>query len=92
MLFSAQTTAQRLPRAFRRWTRLSAQLRGGATITIAHEQGESQNPNDGLQLTQASTNPPYDFWWKGELWYSSTVASTAFVIIIVGEADEDYHP
>lgn len=92
MLFSANPTAQRLPRAFKRWTRLSAQLRGAATITLAHEQGESQNPNDGVQLTQASTNPPYDFWWKGELWYASTVAATNFVILIVGEADDSYKP
>jgi hypothetical protein len=92
MIFTALTNAQRAPRAFKEWTRLSFQVRGGATITIAKEQGESQNQNDGIQLTQASTNPPYETWWKGELWYASNVANSQFVMLIIGTADSGMHP
>jgi hypothetical protein len=92
MILNARITPQRTPRAFKEWTRLSFQVRGGATIVLAKEQGESQNANDGVQLNQANTNPPYDCWWKGELWYASTVDNSPFVILIVGTADAGFHP
>lgn len=92
MILNARITPQRAPRAFKNWTRLSFQVRGGATIVIAREQGEAGNPNDGMQLTQANTNPPYDCWWKGELWYSSTVDNSPLNFLIIGEESANYRP
>ena len=88
MILNGLTTAQRMPRAFQCWTRLSFQVIGGATISISRDQGESQTTGDGVQLTQANTSPPYDTWWKGELWYKASVDNTPFVVLIVGEAGE----
>jgi hypothetical protein len=87
MILQPTTSAQRAVRAFTKWTRISLQVRGGATVTLAHEQGEAQNLNDGVQITQATTNPPYDTWWKGELWFAANAAGSSLVLIIVGEAD-----
>jgi hypothetical protein len=87
MILNAGITPQRASRVFKRWTRLSFQVRGLQTITIATEQGESSNANDGIQLTQANTNPPYDCWWKGELWYASTIANSPLNMLIIGEDD-----
>jgi hypothetical protein len=69
-------------------TRLSFQIRGAATITLSRDQGEAANANDGVQLTQTSTAPPYDTWWKGELWYVASVDNSPFTMLIIGEADE----
>jgi hypothetical protein len=73
-------------------TRLSIQIRAAFTLTIAHEQGEAQNAAnggpDGVQLTQASTTTPYDFWWKGELWHIASAAQSTWTLLIIGEADD----
>jgi hypothetical protein len=89
MIMNGQTSPQRAQRFFKKWTRLSIQVKGGATITISANQGEASAvaQGDGLQLTQASTAPPYDFWWKGELWYVASVNNTPFVLLMIGDAD-----
>jgi hypothetical protein len=92
MILNAQTSPQRFPRAFQKWTKIQLQVRGGATIYYAHEQGEAANQNDGMQLTQASTNPPYDCWWKGDFWYSANAANSPLNIEVIAEADSGYHP
>jgi hypothetical protein len=92
MVLNAGLTPQRAPRLFNKWTRLSVQVRGGNTITYGHEQGEVQNPLDGLQLTQASTAPPFDFWWRGEFWYIANNANSPLNFIVVGDADDTFHP
>jgi hypothetical protein len=90
VILVAQTTPQRAQRFFKCWTRLSFQVIGGATVTLSREQGEAQTTADGVQLTQANTSPPYDTWWRGELWYRSSVDNTSFVMLIIGEsADAD---
>lgn len=76
-----------MPRAFDKMTRLEFQVKSASTITIAREQGEAQNPNDGVQLTQANTSPPWGEWWKGELWYVANVDNSPFVVLIIGTAD-----
>jgi len=76
-----------MPRSFDVMTRLEFQVKSASTITIAREQGEAQNPNDGVQLTQANTSPPWGEWWKGELWYVSNVDNSPFVVLIIGTAD-----
>lgn len=86
MIINGQISPQRLQREFKKMTRLSIQVRGPQTITISREQGEASNANDGIQLTQATTAPPYDFWWVGELWYTSSIANGDFVLLIIGEA------
>jgi hypothetical protein len=68
-------------------TRLEFQVKSANTITLAREQGEATNPNDGVQITQANTSPPWGEWWKGELWYSSNNDNSPFVMLIIGEAD-----
>lgn len=92
MVITSDPTPRRIQRFFPRMTRLSLQIRGAFTLTIAHEQGEVQNAAnggaDGIQLTQASTTPPYDFWWKGELWHVSNTAASQFTLLIIGEANE----
>lgn len=92
MVITSNTVPQRAQRFFPRMTRLSIQVRAAFTLTIAHDQGEAQsaangNP-DGLQLTQAATTTPYDFWWKGELWHFATVNGSQWSLIIVGEAND----
>ena len=92
MIITSNVNPQRLQRFFARMTRLSIQIRSGFTLTIGHEQGEVQsaaagNP-DGIQLTQASTTIPYDFWWKGELWHISNAPVSQWALIIVGEAND----
>jgi len=79
--------AYRLSRTFAKPTRLSIQVRGAFNVVISHDQGSCQNGilgniPDGLQLNSANTNPPYDFWWQGELWYAATVAGAQFAIEI----------
>jgi len=92
MILNAKITPQRMARTFKRWTRLSFQVRGAATLFLSKEQGESQNQTDGIQLTQANTNPPYDVWWLGELWYSASTDNSPLNVLIVGEATPDYRP
>jgi hypothetical protein len=92
MQLNARLTGTRFPRAFQKWTRISVQVRGGSTIFLSKEQGEANNQNDGVQLTQTTTNPPYDCWWKGDLWYSSNVDNTQFQILVIGQADETFRP
>ena len=77
---------------FDEWSRIELQVRGGATITYGHEQNEVQNPNDGLQLTLASTNPPYATWWKGEFWYGASATGSSLILVFVGKADQNFHP
>lgn len=86
MLVTVQNANQpyKFIRAFKKPTRVSIQVRAGFTLTIGHEQGEVQNPtgNDGLQLTQANTSPPFSEWIQGELWYSASIANAVFSMII----------
>lgn len=93
MIITSSATPARIQRFFPRMTRLSIQVRAAFTLTIAHDQGEVQAAAngfpDGLQLTQTSTIPPYDFWWKGELWHISSVNNSQWSLIIIGEATED---
>jgi len=81
------TAPHRYVKAFACWTRILLQVRGPGTMFFSHEQGESQNPNDGVQLTQAGTATPVGYKWKGELWYRSDTINQSFVIIILGEDD-----
>jgi hypothetical protein len=92
LIITSGITPIRVQRAFNKWTRLSLQVRSAFTLNISHEQGEAQsaqngNP-DGLQLTQASTTPPYDFWWKGELWHFASADQSLWSLIIVGEIED----
>jgi hypothetical protein len=72
------------------------QIRNASTLNIAHEQGEAATAGaggaDGLQFTQTSTSPPFQFWWKGELWHTANAANTQWTLEIVGEADTGYNP
>lgn len=92
MVITSGTTPLRIQRFFPRMTRLSIQIRSGFTLTIAHEQGEAQAAQngqaDGLQLSQTSTTPPYDFWWKGELWHIASANGSQWSLIIIGEAND----
>lgn len=92
MQIVSSPTPLRVQRFFPRMTRLSLQIRAPFTLTIAHEQGEVQNAAnggpDGIQLTQASTSPPYDFWWKGELWHIASAVQSVWTLLIIGEADD----
>lgn len=93
MVITSGITPLRIQRFFKRMTRLSVQVRAGFTLTLAHDQGEAQsaqngNP-DGIQLTQANTSPPYDFWWKGELWHIASADGSQWALIIIGEANDD---
>lgn len=92
MIIISGTRPLRCQRFFQRMTRLSLQIRAGFTLTIAHEQGEVQNAanggSDGIQLTQVSTSPPYDFWWKGELWHVASADQSAWTLLIIGEAND----
>jgi hypothetical protein len=92
MILNAMINPQRLPRAFREWTRLEFQVRVPSTVTLAKEQGEAQNPNDGVQITQTNTSPPWAEWWIGDLWYASNVDNTQFVVLNIGEATPNFHP
>lgn len=89
MIITSTSNPIRLQRFFSKWTRLSIQIRSAFTLTIAHDQGEAQAAQngqpDGLQLTQASTTPPYDFWWKGELWHIASANGSQWSLIIVGD-------
>lgn len=92
MILNCQISPQRAPRAFQKWTHIQLQVRGGATVFYAHEQGEASNQNDGMQLTQASTAPPFACWWKGEFWYSANANNSPLNFEVIGEADESFHP
>jgi hypothetical protein len=43
---------------------------------------------DGLQFSNNNAYSPQDFWWKGEMWVSGTVAGTVFVIVVPGLATD----
>ena len=92
MILNATIVPQKYPRAFTQWTRISLQVRGGATVFIAKDQGEAANQNDGMQLTQASTNPPYDKWVIGDFWYSANIDNSPLNLEIEGYADQYFHP
>lgn len=92
MKLNAKITPQKFPRAFACWTYVQFQVRGGNTINISKEQGEAADPNDGLQLTLASTNPPWATWIKGDLWYTSNIDNSTLIIEIQGTADANFHP
>jgi hypothetical protein len=83
---------QRFQRVFKKMTRIMIQIRGAQTVVIGRDQGEVTPQGttypDGIQLTQTSTATPFTDWWVGELWFSSNVASTGFIILIIGEAGE----
>jgi hypothetical protein len=38
-----------------------------------------------LQFTQASTAPPFDTIWQGEMWYRADTVGLAFNIFYVGK-------
>lgn len=93
MILTGNPNPQKWTRSFPRMTRLSLQIRGGFNVFIGHDQGEVQNGSlgitpDALLLNQASTSPPYDFWWVGELWYATSIAGAQFSIVIVGESSD----
>jgi hypothetical protein len=92
VILNANRSPQKFARAFQRWTRVSFQVRGGNTLFVSKDQGEAANQNDGLQLTQASTNPPYDCWWKGDLWFSANNDNSGLIMEVIGIADESFHP
>lgn len=84
MILTGKLQPQRFQRVFNCPTRISIQVVGAATITIARDQGEAAGAGDGIQLTQgntASPSQPYETYWKGELWYRSSVDGAQFVLI-----------
>lgn len=90
MIANAMVAPQRFSRVFPRLTLLKMQLQSAASVTLSTNQGEANTAGDGVQITAAGTgtnNPPYDFWWKGELWYRSNVDNTPLVFLIIGEQD-----
>lgn len=92
MILNALVNPTKFARAFQQWTRVSFQVRTGNTFFLSSNMGEAQNQNDGLQLNQANTNPPYDTWIKGDLWYSADADNSSLRMVIWGVADEHYHP
>jgi hypothetical protein len=88
MNFTAQLAPNIVPRYFFKcMTRISIQVRAPGTLFLAKEQGEINNQNDGTQITQGSTQPPYDCWWKGEMWYRSDTPNLQWVMLIIGTED-----
>jgi hypothetical protein len=88
LILNGQVNPIRFQRVFECETRISIQVLGPHTITLAREQGEATNPNDGIQLTQVNTSAPaqpYETWWKGELWFRSSIANGPFVMLILVE-------
>jgi hypothetical protein len=56
-----------------------------AFVQLGHDQASASQSDDGLQLTgfnTANNFPPFSIWWQGELWYSTSVDNTVFVIEI----------
>jgi hypothetical protein len=96
VIITSSVQPLRIQRFFPRMTRLSLQIRGAFTLTIAREQGEVQAAAgglpDGIQIVQANCNPSYDFWWKGELWHIASLAASQWSLIIVGEVDANVSP
>lgn len=88
MILNGQLNPIRFQRVFKCETRISIQIIGPQVITLAREQGEANTVGDGIQLTQTNTAPPsqpYETWWKGELWFRSSIANGAFVMLILVE-------
>lgn len=86
MILTGRTFPQRITGQFDCMTRIVIQVRGGGgTIFIAKEMGEISNPNDGVQLTLTTTNPPWTTKWRGDMWYQSDTDGQPFVLLIVGK-------
>lgn len=89
MLITSQLTPtlpQRFPKDYD--THILIQVRGAFTVTIGFEMGEVQNPNDGVQFTQANTSPPFKMRVRGDLWHVSSVANSQWVLLIASEEKE----
>jgi hypothetical protein len=85
ILTCPDTNPQRFQSVFDCDTRIMIQVRGPQTITLSRDQGEAAGALDGVQFTQATTNPPFTFIWQGQLWYKSDTPNTSFNIVILGE-------
>jgi len=73
-----------------------------ATLYLSTEQGEASPqgannlPAGCIQLNNANTGDtggtpvcsPPQYWWKGELWFSSGATPVVFSIVVVGEEDK----
>ena len=90
MILTATSSPQRFQRVFKKLTLLQIQVKSAGSVSLSHDQGECSNSitnNDGATYTQASTNPPVERWWSGELWFATASgAPQQFAIIVVGEA------
>lgn len=85
MIITGQVQALRFTKAFVKRTRIVVQVIGPQTITLSTDQGEAQNAADGIILTQATTATPYSEWWKGDLWFRSSIANGPFNLLILGD-------
>ena len=67
------------------YTFILFQIIGPDTVRVGSTEVElqgnqDQGIQDGVQLNQATTTPPYGSWWKGDLWVMSN--GNAFAMIV----------
>ncbi len=68
---------------FNEYTEVYLQVSGAATFFVASDRGTLETKAaipQGLQFTQASTNPPFKLTWIGELWVMANAAGSAIEI------------
>jgi len=99
MILNVTTSPQRCVRSFdKRVFLLIRAVTSSLVLRIGHEQSEVTgdlgigSPNDGILISTTGTNPPnlpLGTWWKGDFWFSGSIAGTA-VLINTGEFEDDY--
>lgn len=98
MILNVSNTPTRCVRSFDKWTYLALRVvTTNLTFRYGHEQSEvtgdqgTSAQSDGLLVTQTATaSQPFVIgWWKGDFWFSGSIAGTA-VLINQGEFDDAY--